>query len=348
MITVQPISRTAIDQWLISDSGLPARVVNSANSAGIRTIGELRNWSDVDLLALKSLGKISLGHIHFFFRICRQIEEGRQRFQNIQEVLDIFLDTAERTVLSARYGLHLPLLKASRNCVTLQEIGTAHQKTRERIRQVEETAKARLRSRLAAVCLRPFYEYFTAFIEQHHRAVSVENLAPLKTDGLLVGLNPAGVLLLLFDLDNRFFCFHRGFFSSLPASALEQLERWLLQHLDKQTEPLALAAIPVDQVDLGLSDFREDKPVISGVLLDHCPEVAATTAQHYFLFSRGIQSFLLELIKTLNRPVHYREVTRVFNERVKPGSRKGAGFILDALNNHPACIRTDRGIYDLR
>ena len=67
-------------------------------------------------------------------------------------------------VVTARYGFELEEPKASRNCATLQEIGDAEHKTRERVRQVQETAMQKLRSRLATVCLEPFYIFFVEFI----------------------------------------------------------------------------------------------------------------------------------------------------------------------------------------
>ena len=154
----------SIDAWPVDESGLPVRVVNSVLTAGVTTVGQLRAQSDQDLLALRSLGRISLGHIRSFFKLCGQIEQGKQSFNSIRELLPLFLDAPEMKVVTARYGFELEEPTASRNCATLQEIGDAEHKTRERVRQVQETAMQKLRSRLATVCLEPFYIFFAEFI----------------------------------------------------------------------------------------------------------------------------------------------------------------------------------------
>jgi hypothetical protein len=84
------------------------------------------------------------------------------------------------------------------------------------------------------------------------------------------------------------------------------------------------------------------------VVLDHADGVAATIDGRYFAFERGIGPYLEELLTHLDRPAHYRAVTSAFNESVRPRSRKGAGFILEALNACPRVVRAERGFYDLR
>jgi hypothetical protein len=102
---------------------------------------------------------------------------------------------------------------------------------------------------------------------------------------------------------------------------------------------------PFDALDY---ERRQQARHIISVVLDHSPGVAATHDGRYFLFPRGIQSYLAELVEQCERPVHYRKVAERFNESVKAGSRKGAGYILDMLSHTPACQRVDRGVNDLR
>ena len=106
MLQVKPVGRGEIDDWTIAKSGLPVRVVNSARSEGIRTIGELRGWKDSELLRLRSLGRISLGHIRSFFALCDEISAGRKSIAEFQEIFQLFLDADESNVLILRYGFH--------------------------------------------------------------------------------------------------------------------------------------------------------------------------------------------------------------------------------------------------
>jgi hypothetical protein len=348
MLQVPPIKREAIDQWPVAESGLPVRVVNSVTPEGVTKIGQLRTWSDQQLLSLRSLGRISLGHVRAFFKLCGQIEQGKQSFQNIQEVLAIFLDGPELKVLSSRYGFDRRDLVAGRNKATLQEIGNTEHRTRERIRQVQETAKKKLQSRLSAVCLQPFFDFFCGYITERGGAVACADLAPIQNEATLAGHNVCGVLLLLSDLNAARIAYYHGFFSTLPEPALQTLESQALAVLTKEARP-----VPLDAILKGIPGIPQLEhpggtrlPVM--YLMDHCPDAAATVDNRYFLFSGGTQPFLVEIMKELERPAHYRTVTNAFNERVKPLSRKGAGFILEMLNSNPQCTRVDRGIYDLK
>ena len=123
MLNVAPVGRETIDSWPVDGSGLPVRVVNSVRPAGVATVGQLRAQTDHDLLALHSLGRISLNHVRSFFKLCAQIEQGKQSFNSIRELLPLFLDGPEMRVITARYGLDLKELNGATNCATLQEIG---------------------------------------------------------------------------------------------------------------------------------------------------------------------------------------------------------------------------------
>lgn len=347
MLQVSPISREAIDLWPVAEAGLPARVVNSVGPAGVVTIGDLRKWADKELLALRSLGRISVGHIHSFFRLCNQIEQGKQRFSNVREVLSIFLDGPEFKVISARYGFDRPEMVASRDWATLQEIGNAEHKTRERIRQVQDVAVQKLGSRLAAACLQPFCDRLADFIRSRSEVITCSDLVPLAEDPMLAGFNVCSILLLLSDRQPDQITFHHGLFSTLSDATLQSIESRALQIIGRQDKPMAMSDLLAQLGDIpGLSG--SSRPTALAAILDHMPQLAATTDGRHFPLEGGTNAFLVEIMKELPRPTHYRTVTKAFNERVKSLSRKGAGFILEALNANPQCTRVDRGIYDLK
>ncbi len=349
MLQIKTVSRKIIDGWKVADSGLPIRVVNSTASANIHKISDLRKWNDARLLELRGMGRISLGHIHDFFRITGQLEHGKLDFQNVMEMLPLFLDHDELKVVTSRYGLALETPDVFRHSATLQDIGTAEHKTRERIRQIQETALHKLRSNLARCCLDPVTHYFSAFLDRMGHVASCEDVFALHQEPVMAGRNPCGLLMLLSELRPQEISCHNRFFSTLPCSTLEKVERFCLAFLEGKNQP-------VSQDDLStsaksVSDFRtlDSLPRIISVLLDHCPEVAATVDNRYFLYTRGGQKFLLEIMnEQVKRPVHYRAVTHALNERLKPRSRKGSGFVLDLLNTNAQCTRVDRGIYDFK
>ena len=119
--------------------------------------------------------------------------------------------------------------------------------------------------------------------------------------------------------------------------------------LGARSEPVPLSAI-----DLAGTAVPAPDPAPGAVasflttLLRHSPRVISTSDGRFFLPQNGLATFLVEILRALPRPAHYRKVTQAFNERVIPRCRRGAGFILEKLNENPACVRVDRGTYDLK
>jgi hypothetical protein len=347
MLHVAPVGRETIDAWPVDGSGLPVRVVNSVLTAGVTTVGQLRAQSDQDLLSLRSLGRISLGHVRSFFKLCGQIEQGKQSFNSIRELLPLFLDGPEARVVLARYGLEVEELSVPRNCATLQEIGDAEHKTRERVRQIQETAMQKLRSRLAKVCLEPFCLFFADLLEARGTSVTCADVAVLKNEAVAGGYNLCGVLMLLSDLQPERIIFYNDFFSTLSEQTIRTVESQAIDLLNLSAKPVSLDEI-LESAAMPSPAGKDQKKQLLSCVLDHCTLIAATLDQHYFTYERGTEAFLAEVMKNLERPIHYRKVTDAFNGRLKPRSRKGAGFILEALNAAPLCTRVDRGIYDLK
>lgn len=344
---VKPIPREEIDSWLVEESGLPVRVVNAVRQVDIRTVGQLRAQPDSELIKLRSLGRISLENIHNFFKICGQIEQGKQKFQSFKEVFALILNEPARRVLAARYGFDRTNGKVARDHATLQEIADATHVTRERVRQIQEAAIARLRSRLAQAYLQPFYDYLIEQLNQRGRIIGAEDLAPLQSDPVLAGWNACGVLLLLSDVSPARLTSYHDFFTALPPETIQRLEDWLIKVLEDEGAPLSLDALCKKVGPDALKPLDRPREAVA-CILDHAPDVGATLDQRYFLYRNGAQAFLVEVLSSMERPVHYRKIASAFNDRMKPNKRKGAGFILDLLNAHPRCTRVDRGIYDLK
>jgi hypothetical protein len=348
MLQVKAVSREYIDSWPIPESGLSARVVHSVMAAGISTVGELRGWPDRQLLALKSLGRISLNGIKAFYRLCGQIEQGKQSFQNIREVFDIFWDEDEFRVVAARYGFHRRDLAAASDWATLQEIANAENKTRERIRQIEDVALQHLNSRLAKLCLQPFVDYFVKYIDALGKAANCADLAPLQDDPLLAGFNVGAVALLLANLHPDRMNYHNKVFCTAPVEVIRKIEEAGWQMLSEKKVPLSLDALAEAMPPFQDLAAPEQRRRVISMILEHKPGVGATTDNRFFCYPEGAAVFMGEVLRGLQRPAHYRMIANAFNDRLKPLSRKGAGYVLELLNSNPLCTRTDRGWYDLK
>ena len=134
-IKIPAVSRETIDNWPVSEAGLPARAVHCCARADIRTVGALREWKAEDLMALRSFGIRTLKQTQSFFRLCRRLETDSLAFPDLKAVLAEFLLPAQLHVLGRRYGLNRTDAMAARDCETLQQIANGHRLTRERVRQ---------------------------------------------------------------------------------------------------------------------------------------------------------------------------------------------------------------------
>lgn len=348
MLSIPTLSRQIIDSWPLAESGLPVRVVNSLAPEGVLTVGELRALPNDRLLSIRSLGRISIGHIHSFFLLCENLEKGKQAFADFLSVSAFLFDTDEWDVIQARYGLRSDDVVLKSHYTTLQKIGVAGHKTRERIRQIQEIALLKLKSRLATACLQPFFMDAVTFIRSHACIITGEDVTNLRGVAWLAGCNPAGTLVLFSELPASGFQYYNHCLSTLSIAALTAIEHEAVHIVEDRAAPMPLKEIVnILTPPPGLAGERQILNVVR-CLLDHNKTIAATLEGDYFSFHTGIHPYLATLLGRIKRPVHYRAVMQNFNDRVKPLSRKGAGFILDNLNSHPQVTRVDRGVYDLK
>ena len=207
MLQVAPVKRETIDLWPVAESGSAGargqqrgggRRVTRSGSCGRGPIRISSRFAASDASPWVTSAR--------FFKLCGQIEQGKQSFQNIQEVFAIFLDGAELKVLAARYGFDREDLRG----VAASARRSRRSATRS-TRPASASARSRkppsrkLSSRLATVCLQPFYELFVSFLDSARRD---GRPAPTwrpdpERIALLAGYNVCGVLLLLSDLDAR-------------------------------------------------------------------------------------------------------------------------------------------------
>ncbi len=348
MLIVPVVHRNVVDSWFIESAGLPARVVHCASEAGLKTIGELRAVPERQLRTFRSLGRISVQHIRQFFKLCQEAEEGRLRFESLENILRLFLEDDEYRVLIARYGMNLEKPLVTRSTVTLQEVGRAEGKTRERIRQIQDNALTRLNSALPRLCLQPVLDEGLRLLEKYQEVITASDLVSEQNPVLFSGHNPCGVFLLLCDIQSSPIHSVGEFFASKPPEAITRLLKDSLSVLAEARRPMAKREIMERLASAEAFPTPEQACRAATVALDHEPLAGGTLDGRFFHFERGFEAFLLEVMKHLPLPVHYRTLTQALNERLKPRSGKGAGFVLEALNASSACARADRGLYGLR
>ena len=341
------LTRQTVDGWAVAESGLSARVVHCLEDAGIGTIGQLRDWTDKQLLKLPHFGPTSLDNVHWFFGWAGRLETGHDHPADYRALLQEFVNQQEVVVIEQRYGLTDPLFRPHMKRRTLQEIAETHiRATRERVRQIEESALAALRSRLTHAAAASQEVHWANRMLSCDGVVTSAELSSWAGDKMLGGYQPWGVLLVLSETVEQI-NFRYDYFTVVPGPVLNQVEKEILQLL-KAAKELVPSEKILAAVAGALNFVSSQRPRFVTLLLDHHPEICATTDRSYFLPRVGAPLVIGDLLRSRPEPVHFHELTRLYNERMLPHSRVGAGYILRVLNLMPDARRVSRGLYQLK
>jgi len=313
---------------------------------GVKTIAELRQWPDQRLMGLRNFGVISLDRVQWFFRWAERLEQGRAELPHIQAWLREFLNEQEIFAIEHRYGLKDPLFRPHMRRRTLREIADiGNHLTRERIRQVEEIALIKLRSRLSRAVSTQLAVQWTSRLMKTGGILSSSDLGSWVGDPSLGGYQPWGALLLVSDTIEHILYRHDCFIN-LCAQTLDKVEQKITGLLQKANAPVPLDRI-VTAVANDLPIATNLKRRFAATLLDHHSQVGGATGPCYFLNSMGVAQMLAAILREKRDATHYHELTRLYNERILPHSRRGTGYILHILSTSPVFRCRSRGIYEM-
>ncbi len=343
----QTLSRRQIDQWSVANSGLSARVVHCLEGVGVKTVGELRDWSDERLLELRNFGVTSCRNVRWFFSWTKRLEANNGTLSNFRALLREFLSRQEVYVLEQRYGLIDPLFRPQMKRRTLQEIAAMRGGvTRERVRQIEESAIAALRSKLCRAVAETQEVYWANRIQSRSCVVTSAELAEWADDPMLGGYQPWGTLLMLSEVMTRI-AFRYDYFTTLPPQIMNQVEKQILQLLNEAKEPVPFETILASVSD-ELSFLNGQRPRLVTVMLDHHPDISGTVDRRYFVLTVGAPLLIADILRGEERPLHFHELTRLYNDRMLPHSKRGTGYILRVLNLMNDAERVSRAVYTLK
>ncbi len=139
---------------------------------------------------------------------------------------------------------------------------------------------------------------------------------------------------------------HFDYFSTLTPKALGRIESKVMAILRESND-----LVPLDQLKQALSVEIDDPQGhlhhVLQVVLGHHPDICGTREGYYFLPSTGTPVVIRDIFRSVERPLHFRDLTSRYNERMLPTSRKGSGFVLRILNLMPQVQRVDRAVYQL-
>jgi hypothetical protein len=331
------MSEPLYDNWPVAETGLPSRIVNCCSKAGILTLGGLRRIPDEDLFALRSFGNTSLAKLHQYLDFLREVTQAPASapLKPLADIFAVFLEPDQLFVLDRRYGLGEQIDRISRKRMSLQRIALETGRTRERIRQVQQTALENLASRGAQYGLAPYYRLFEYTLRKKlHSSADLHELSsqiPLEATG---GYHPASLLLLLHDLNPSSVTLRNQVFSLLTTEQLAQLEQHALDLLRTAERPFSIHQIArriCGQVPASSLNGPITEKALHLLTMQH-PAITVTRDGYRFHTETGTANVLRDILaKAPQSPLHYREITRLFNQRIIPQSRKGSGFILTNL-----------------
>ncbi len=346
-LSIPAISRATIDGWLVSDAGLPPRVVNACRRQGIKTIASLRKQPSDTLLQMRSFGNRSLTDVADFFKFCDRLERGRVRFDSAEALLIHFLDPTAIEILTERYAL-----QDSESIVasgaTLDAIGRQFGLTRERVRQQVVAIHNELKTQLAQTCLAPLLEWYDHFLRKRDGVASGTDLDAVPFRRWLGNYNPCRLLQLLTELQSSI-VLHGSLFSLLPVTVLEQIEKTAVRYLLRHPKPQRLSDVISEFEEQGwFSKQRGYSPQLVVQVMENSTMIGATLDGHFFLFPEGMIYLLATLVSEFPGSVRLKALAERYNEEVKPPSRRSENYIMDLLTRSPIFVRGRDGTYRLR
>lgn len=343
VVETKLVPREEIDRWPVAKAGFNARVTHCFQKADVRTVGDARRWSDRQLLRLRSFGVGSLENVHTFFRWARRLESGRRPTLHLRALMREFLNEQEVYVIEQRYGLRDPLFRPQMKRRTLQAI--ANQSgglTRERVRQVEESALTRMRSNLCMAVADSLTAYWQDRILARGGMVPSSELGEWVGDRMLGGYQPWGALLFLSESQQRILDRY-DCFTCLSAEKFDRIEHRILRVLEHKSGPVALAElVPALAGELG---GLPDAARFLTVLLDHHPQIDGLQDRRYFIAATGIPKIILSILSAPDGPMQYVDLTHQYNERMLPQSRRSPAYIQYVLTKMPEARRVGQGLY---
>jgi hypothetical protein len=136
-------------------------------------------------------------------------------------------------------------------------------------------------------------------------------------------------------------------FTNVSAQALDKVERKITELLRAAREPVPIERIldtAAGELPLPASDHRR----FLTMLLNHHPQISGTAGPCYFLTPVGAPQVITAILRAQHGPMHYRDITRRYNEQMLPHSRRGTGYILRVVSMTPGIHRRARAEYEIQ
>ncbi|MDP9380844.1 MAG: helix-hairpin-helix domain-containing protein [Chloroflexota bacterium] len=344
---------------------LPEPLLQRLESADIRTVGDLITGGEDRLRGVPRIGKASVS------RICSELE--RYLLGTLEEVApsaaeavtEVHADAPVAT-LDERLSNLLACLPSERlsNLVrwrygldgrirTLQEVGAELGLSRERVRQLESLALARIRRQHAD-------EVKSLARGPREALAAVGGVAPFSymLDQLpllfpIEKLDVLGAARLLLDLSDD--CQHlpgrRCALQGAPVREVEQIDDALVTYLRKRVEPVSVPEL-IAEIAKSTAYPRviEEYPSFSLPARVRANPLTYVLPSGLVALKEWTRSRLddsIQALRELGKPSHYRTVAKVVQERLRGEVSVSVDAIHNLMLNEAAFVRVGRGVFAL-
>lgn len=347
MIEIPAQALSTVEKWPLSESGLSTRIVNACQAEKIRTVGDLRKTSPATLLRLPHFGIKSMESCRVFHSQCDRLSAGTLRIQSLREWMQYFISCDGYEVISSRYGFFRTDSGVGRKFFTLQDIANRTGRSRERIRQVEETSIRALAHELPQAGLMAAAHKVSSWLTTREGSAAWRDIDAETGWKEWDGASPASVAYYLGELFPDILTLRKGYASQLSSKTVKgacETASTLLQSL----------SLPISLPDLARR-IQQSMPDLSRKHLHNFLQLELQHATEFICTVDGCYCgprilCLTELCKDhLERhttAVHFREVARQVNLRLAPEQSVGAGTVLQCLGQ-AGFRRRGSGLYTI-
>ena len=263
------------------------------------------------------------------------------------------LKERERDILIARYGLSVDNI----NKETLEGIGQRLAVTRERVRQIEKAALKKIGEKYTMV-IKPLWKIIEEYRISYKGIISLEYLADYlqidEEDNKELEQNALRLVMAAHSQIKplkKDSWFREGWIDkTLNQDRLVEIQQVAVQILDRQgrsiTEERLVKAI-VDQME-GI-----DQPAIKGTLRVSS-KLGMDNKGNWGLVSwptvvpRRIRDKVFIIMEEINKPLHFKEITRLIQERFKTSRPTLNRTVHNELIGDKRFVLVGRGIYALK
>ncbi len=339
---------------LIDSLDLTTRALNALKESGFMYVDEIIDLKRQDFYALKNIGE----------RTVYDIEEELRRFQSynsqsedievgsLEDYLAILqkpLSRRQKDVLNRRLGFY------SVHTETLENIAKDYNLSRERVRQIEKAAKKKMYSPTNRLAAKPLLNIVEDILKANGGVLCIGELSSLLLAKVPAGnLNAANVVPVIIALSEAYEVneglwalsnIDRELVIMIQSTARDILYQRRHAIYDKVLQELVIDALVRKNINAPSNLIAACLKYSKSINLNK--NGYYSLAEWDFYMPKNRTDYVQDVLKSLGRPAHYKEITQIINAMLPKEAQYSAKSIQVVLGSSPLFIRVGTGTYAL-